>query len=259
MKQSFELVILHVFKSEGGLSMDPNDRGNWTTGIIGKGELKGTKYGISAMTFPDYDIKNLELADAHSIYKAQYWDTAKCDDLPYGLDYSVFDFAVNSGVARAVRFLQKILGVKVDGIVGLKTLAAVKERDTIRLINQYNDARLDFMKTLKTWNRYGKGWARRVQHVRQVSRDLVDGVLDGHVARPEAAPVVPYVASGKKRISDIAAKPEMIAGSVSAVSGLLAAVSDAPVLQYGLAGAILIGAVTAGYWFYNRMQQEVMV
>ena len=156
-KQAFEFVVGH----EGGYTTDRRDRGNWTTGRIGRGELKGTKFGISAMSYPHLDIKNLTVADAMDIYKADYWDKARCDELPVGIDYLVFDAAVNHGVSRAVKFLQIAAGATPDGVIGPKTLAAVAKRDPLRLIEEFGAQRQLFWTEIKSWPTYGKGWTRR--------------------------------------------------------------------------------------------------
>lgn len=259
MKRSFELVLPHVFNSEGGLSMDRNDRGNWTTGVIGKGELKGTNHGISAMSFPNVDIASLTKEKAESIYKKQYWDAVAGDDLPSGLDYSVFDFAVNSGAPRAVKFLQRLIGAKPDGHVGMKTLAALEGKDIVAIIETYNAKRLKFMKSLRTWNLYGNGWERRVNHVRDLSHDLSDGKIDGKISMPAIAPVAPVPAEGKLKTKEIVCKPEIIAGGVTALSGLLGAISDAPILQWGFVGAMIVGSVVGGCYVYNLIQQRESV
>ena len=83
--------------------------------------------------------------------------------MPAGLDYAVFDYAVNSGVSKAVKDLQRELGVKVDGICGTDTQqAAMAVNDLDDLITRYCERRLAFMKSLKTWKTFGKGWQRRV-------------------------------------------------------------------------------------------------
>jgi Glycosyl hydrolase 108 len=98
--QAFELVI----GSEGGYSDDRNDPGNWTGGEVGVGELKGTKYGVSAASYPDLNIKGLTVDDAKTIYERDYWNKAGCPDMPPRLAYTCFDAAVNNGVGRAVRW-----------------------------------------------------------------------------------------------------------------------------------------------------------
>lgn len=155
--KSFELLIGH----EGGFQADRRDRGNWTTGVIGKGELKGTKFGVSAMSYPNLDIKNLTLAQAKDIYLRDFWNAVRADELPSGVDYLVFDAAVNHGPAQAIRFLQIAAGAGVDGKFGPQTLAAVKRRDSLRLIEEFGAQRQMFWTRISTWKHYGLGWTRR--------------------------------------------------------------------------------------------------
>lgn len=155
---AFERVIGH----EGGFQNDRNDRGNWTSGKIGVGELKGTKYGVSAMSYPHLDIKNLTLDQSKAIYKRDFWDKARCDELPRGLDFLIFDTAINSGVGRAVRLLQEAAGVTADGAFGPKTLAAVQKKPRNKLIDEFCVRRGLFFASIGTFPRYGLGWFRRL-------------------------------------------------------------------------------------------------
>lgn len=157
--EAFERLIGH----EGGLSMDPQDRGNWTTGRIGYGQLKGTKYGISAMAYPGEDIQNLTLERAKAIYLRDYWGPAGCDLVPEGIKFDLFDTAVNSGVLRAKRMLQRAADVEDDGIIGPKTMMALRNMPPSRLIARFNGHRLDFLNdNPEQWARFGRGWAQRI-------------------------------------------------------------------------------------------------
>ena len=156
-EQAFERVIGH----EGGLSLSPKDRGNWTTGRIGEGELKGTKYGIAAHAYPHLDIANLTLDDARAIYRRDYWNKVRADELG-PLAFDVFDAAVNHGPTMAAMFLQRALGVKDDGIIGPKTLAAAKAADPWEVRAKFNANRLAFYADLSTWPSFGRGWVRRI-------------------------------------------------------------------------------------------------
>lgn len=156
--QSFEALIGH----EGGYTTDRKDRGNWTGGIIGKGELKGTKYGVSAMSYPSVDIKNLTLDGAKTIYKRDFWDKAKCDSLPDAIRFDVFDMAVNSGVSKAIQTLQSALGVEADGVIGSKSMAAINALDPQLLDKRLSGQRILFICDIGTFPTYGKGWMRRV-------------------------------------------------------------------------------------------------
>jgi lysozyme family protein len=157
-EESFKVLIGH----EGGYSDDRNDPGNWTGGKVGVGEMLGTKYGVAANSYPMEDIKNLTLERAQQIYRRDYWDKLHADDLPKHVRFAVFDAAVNSGVKQAVKWLQRAVGVVDDGAIGHKTLSAITAMDPYKLAATFNGQRLKFMADLKTWDTFGKGWARRV-------------------------------------------------------------------------------------------------
>jgi lysozyme family protein len=159
--QSFEIVVGH----EGGYTDNPQDRGNWTSGTIGQGELRGTKYGISAAAYPDVDIKSLTLDDSRALYKRDYWDKIEGDSLDPGLALVVFDAAVNNGVGRAVRWLQEAVGVTADGVIGDVTRAAIKATDATEALVGVHAARIHFMASLPTWATFGRGWSRRLAHL----------------------------------------------------------------------------------------------
>jgi lysozyme family protein len=126
---TFDQAYAFVFVVEGGFSKDPNDPGNWTGGKVGVGELKGTKYGISAAAYPNRDIENLTSDDAKEIYRLEYWNDCGCEQLPWPLALFVFDCAVNQGQHAAKITLQQALGVTVDGAIGPVTLAAARAAD----------------------------------------------------------------------------------------------------------------------------------
>lgn len=153
---AFDKLIAH----EGGLSLDPNDRGNWTSGRVGLGELRGTKYGISAMSYPGLDIRGLTLADAKRIYRRDFWGMA--DDLPNAVRFDFFDSAVNSGYRQAVRWLQRAAGATEDGVIGPQTLRAVRSADPQRLARRFSGIRLRAMTDMPTWHAHSRGWARRI-------------------------------------------------------------------------------------------------
>ena len=156
--QAFERLIGH----EGKFTNDRQDRGNWTTGVIGKGELKGTKYGISAMTYPDLDIKSLSLVQAKHIYKRDWWDKINADQIDSALVFQVWDFAINAGMGTAKRKLQKAVGVAEDGMIGKQTIQAINNTELNDVLMKFNAERLKYYTSLSTWPRYGKGWTLRV-------------------------------------------------------------------------------------------------
>lgn len=156
--KAFKTVIGH----EGGFTLHSGDPGNWTGGKVGIGTLKGTKYGIAANTYPNEDIKNLTLDRAKQLYKRDFWDKAKCDQLPDGLRFHVFDVSVNSGVSRGVKTLQQALGVNDDGIVGSQTINASKSQNAHEILIKFYSFRIAFYTSLSTFSTFGKGWMNRV-------------------------------------------------------------------------------------------------
>lgn len=156
--QAFDILIDH----EGGFTDDRNDRGNWTSGKIGVGELKGTKFGISAMSYPDLDIKNLTVDQAREIYARDFWGRLALERVPPQVRFDIFDTAVNSGRDTAAKLLQRAVGVKDDGKIGPVTLSAIAKISGESLDKKFNGQRLLFLSEIKTWPHYGRGWVRRV-------------------------------------------------------------------------------------------------
>lgn len=156
--EAFQLLI----GNEGGLSVDPKDRGNWTGGKPSVGILKGSKYGISAMSYPDLDIANLTLDQAKAIYSRDFWSQAGCDLVPDVIRFDLFDMAVNAGPRAARMCLQAAACVITDGILGDKSIAAVAAMDPQRLVARFNGARLKSMTDMLAWPDQGRGWARRI-------------------------------------------------------------------------------------------------
>ncbi len=163
---AFEQALAVVVDYEGGFSTERADAGNWTGGAVGSGELRGTKFGISAAAYPAEDIVNLTPEEAAAIYRRDYWDRVSGDHLSPSLALLVFDAAVNNGVARAIGWLQGIIGVTVDECLGPETLAAVdaavRARGSAAVCAEFQAQRLVFMTGLPTWRIFGLGWARRL-------------------------------------------------------------------------------------------------
>jgi lysozyme family protein len=156
--KAFDRVIGH----EGGFTDDPDDRGNWTGGAIGVGELKGTKFGLSAMTYPDVDIKNLTVEQAKVIYKRDWWDKIGLDKMRPAMQYQFFDAAINHGTHNAAKMLQRAVDAFPDGIIGPNTMANIKATDLNDLLMLFLAERIEFYTNIKTFDKYGKGWTRRI-------------------------------------------------------------------------------------------------
>jgi len=160
MLTNYTRALPLILKHEGGFVNHPKDPGGATNKGVTIGTLK--RLGIDVDGDGDSDIvdlRNLRQSDVERVYKLFYWDAVKADQLPSGVDYAVADFAVNSGPSRAAQHLQRIVGVTADGDIGPKTLAAVAKRDPGDLVNALCDSRLRFMRGLKTWPTFGKGWS----------------------------------------------------------------------------------------------------
>lgn len=155
MKSNYQYALTQLLKDEGGYTNNPNDKGG------------PTNYGITIADYRKYikqdgtaqDVKNMTVDQAKAIYKPKYWDTVNGDNLPSGVDYTVFDYGVNSGVSRANKIYNQFKDTK----------------DSVELINKINDERLQFMHNIrggKDWSVFGKGWQRRVDGVRANSIKL---------------------------------------------------------------------------------------
>lgn len=164
-KGNFPSALADVLVHEGGFTKDRRDPGNWTGGKVGAGELKGTKKGIAAASYPHLDIKNLSDAKIAEIYEANYWRKICGDELPAGVDLSAMDYGVNSGVSRSAKDLQRVLGVTVDGRVGPVTILATRAQEPRAIIKGHCARRMSFLRSLAIWKTFDKGWSTRVANV----------------------------------------------------------------------------------------------
>lgn len=158
----FDACFNSLIDFERGFTNDPKDKGNWTGGAIGSGQCRGTKYGISAASYPDLAISLLTLDEARAIYRRDFWDKAGIPKVPAELHSDLFDMAVNSGPGNARRCLQRALGVMDDGVFGPITTAALAHANAFALLARFNGFRLQFMTESSAWESYSKGWARRI-------------------------------------------------------------------------------------------------
>jgi lysozyme family protein len=164
MQSNFDVCFDLMLAHEGGYVHHEKDPGG------------RTNHGVTQRVWEEWlgravsekEMRALTPTMVKPLYKRKYWDAVRADDLVAGIDYCVFDVAVNSGPGRAIKFLQSCVGVTVDGGFGPATMAAVKksEEDPARLIELYCAKRLEFLQSLKTFETFGKGWSRRVQEVK---------------------------------------------------------------------------------------------
>lgn len=171
MKQNFEASLAHVLKHEGGWADHPADPGG------------ATMKGVTLKTYSDWlgrqatkeELRNIPTEHLRTIYKARFWDAVRGDELPSGVDYVVFDMAVNSGPGRAAKMLQAAVGATPDGAIGPKTLAAVNAQDPATLIATFQRNRQHFLEALPTFGTFGKGWTRRVTEAGEIGLKAVGG------------------------------------------------------------------------------------
>ena len=144
MLNNWDKSLQLLLKHEGGFVNHPKDPG----GMTNLGVTKKTWEGYVGHVVSEAEMRALTPAKVEPLYKARYWNMVRCDELPAGVDYCVFDTCVNSGPHKAILFLQDALGAKMDG-------------------------QLSFLKTLSTWDTFGRGWGRRVEEVERDAKNMV--------------------------------------------------------------------------------------
>src|SRR5690606_6820413 len=179
MDRNFQRALPHVLKHEGGFVNHPADPGG------------STNKGVTLASFRAYvkpngtveDLNAITAAQVATVYYRHYWTAVNAQALPSGIDYAVFDFAVNSGPARSAQYLQAVLGVSQDGRIGPATIAAAEKANARDVIDVLCDNRLAFLKRItnkgkRMWDTFGKGWDRRVADVRKAAQLMVGHPAD---------------------------------------------------------------------------------
>lgn len=169
MRENWDACFAMVLKHEGGFVNHPKDPG----GMTNLGVTKNSWERYLNRDVSEADMRALTPEIVKPFYKAMYWDKIKGDELPSGVDYAAYDLAVNSGVGRAAKYLQEIAGVTADGVIGPKSLEAIKSCDARETADAICDMRMDFLKRLPTFETFGKGWSRRVAEVSAKSAEMV--------------------------------------------------------------------------------------
>lgn len=199
-RANFAAALSGVLAHEGGFVNHPKDPGGATNLGVTLGTAK--RLGIDVDGDGDTDIIDIKLLkpdDAAKVYRAEYWDKVRGDDLPSGVDYAVFDFAVNSGPSRAAKFLQRVLGVTQDGVIGPVTLSAAQNTDPEAVIRNLCDQRQAWLQTLSTFVTFGKGWTRRVQEVKAKALSMA---AEKPTERPSPSPAPQTPDKAKQPVSD---------------------------------------------------------
>ena len=167
---NFEKCLEIILHHEGGYVNHPKDPG---------GE---TNLGVTKRVYEEWggtkDMKDLTVEDVAPIYKKNYWDRVRGDDLPSGLDLCIFDFAVNAGPGRAAKMIQKMIGVTVDGGIGPNTLKALGYYEeevggVAEVIVEYQKQRQAYYESLSTFDTFGRGWTRRVDETTVTATEMI--------------------------------------------------------------------------------------
>lgn len=243
---TYDEALRRVLAHEGGYANHPSDPGG------------PTNYGITLADFRRYvkpdagaqDVRAMSVAQAKAIYRSKYWNALKCDRLPAGVDYAVFDYGVNSGLGRAAKVLRALVGVgSAASHVDEATLARAAGRDPAVLIAALCDERMAFLKRLKTWPVFGKGWNRRVAEVRTAA--LAMAAAQAH-APPQTAPSRPV--AGKAVVPVERSAQRGTTGAIVVSGGVAAERAHAAGMPVGLVIAIVLvmAAMAIAAWLFFR-------
>ena len=164
-KRSFELML----QSEGGFVNNPSDPG----GMTNLGVTKATWENWIGRQSDEAEMRGLTPDKVEPMYRKKYWDAVRGDEVKLGLDYLLFDFAVNAGAGRAIKTLQTAIGVPADGGFGPITMASMKSYEPVKLIERFSQAKEDFYRSLNTFDVFGKGWLNRVAKVKAEALKMV--------------------------------------------------------------------------------------
>ena len=169
MKENFDEALKAVLKHEGGFVNHPKDPG----GMTNLGVTKRVWEEWVGKKVDEKEMRGLTPALVAPMYRKQYWDAVKGDDLPEGIDYLLFDFAINAGPVRAIRTLQKAMGLTTDGIIGPKTLGVLKDSSREEMVARFSEEKEAFYRSLNTFSTFGKGWLRRVAETKTHAESML--------------------------------------------------------------------------------------
>lgn len=233
-KANFAAVMAEVFRHEGGFVNHPRDPGG------------ATNLGITIGTLRDWrgkpvtvdDVRALTRAEAEQIYRSRFWQPVAGDQLPDGLDLVAMDGGVNSGTARGIRWLQVGLGVPADGVMGPVTIGAAQKADAVPVIKRACAARMSFLRALRHWDAFGRGWSRRVASVEAVAIRMA--------TQAAHAPARPTLLATKAEAEAKATRDTATATGGAGAGGGVAVLGDLPDWGLWLLGAVVVVIVLRG-------------
>ena len=249
---SYDEALRRLLVHEGGYSNHPSDPGGPTNFGITIGDYR--KYVNPSAT--PADIRAMPLSEAKAIYREKYWNAMRCDELPGGLDYAVFDYGVNSGVSRAVKVLQRLVGLNADGRMDDALLATLARHDAADLVARLCDERLSFLKSLSTWPVFGAGWGRRAADVRRAGLALARGTVaeEPHPNASGRASMRPG-----KAAPGAAAGGAVIAGGVATQAAHAAGASWPAIVGIVLLTLLMAVACWFGWQWWQARRQDAPV
>ena len=171
--ENYQKCLAIILHHEGAYLNHPKDPGGMTNlGVTKRVYEDWVGYSVS-----EHTMQNLTEEDVAPIYKKNYWDRIKADELPSGLDLCVFDFGVNAGTGRAAKYLQNLIGTVADGGIGPNTLRAlanyVDSEGVESAIKNYQAERQSYYEKLKTFETFGRGWTRRVEETTESALEMI--------------------------------------------------------------------------------------
>lgn len=249
-QSSYDQSLRRLLVHEGGYTNDPADPGG------------PTNFGITIYDYRKYvkadataaDVRAMSLGGAKAIYRTKYWDAQRCDELPAGVDYAVFDYGVNSGIGRSGKVFRRLLKLSdATSVIDETVIAAAKVLDAKRLVSDICEERLRFLQSLSTWKVFGAGWGRRVAEVKSVAFAMATGGTT-----PDLAPTA---ASGRAVVPVRRAAQQGSTGAVVAAGAAAAhqahqsGARPATVAGVALLAAAL-GIASWLFWHWRQRKQQ---
>ncbi len=170
MKENFDKCLAMLLEHEGGYVNNVNDRG----GMTNLGVTKRVYDEWIGRESTEQEMRDLTPDDVAPIYKKNYWDRVKGDQLPSGVDWCAFDWAVNSGSGRPAKAIQRAVGATQDGAIGNQTLGLVAEKDPKFIIDYVYTVRQAFYESLDDYKHFGRGWSRRNTETLHQAMEMVE-------------------------------------------------------------------------------------
>lgn len=262
--ENFSRALTAVLVHEGGYVNHPKDPGGATNKGVTQAVYDGFRRRASAKI---QSVRGITDKEVRAIYKRQYWDFARCDALPAGVDYMVFDGAVNSGPSRSIRWLQSALGVSVDGMIGEETIGAAQAHpDRNALIARVCAIRMRFLRSLRTWPYFGRGWTSRVTGVEKLAKAIAAGSKDAQhtisTVKGANSPAVDKDIDRPTRKQESTADALMsggtIGGALSGAASQLEPIKEtSSVIMYLFIGLTLAGILALGVGLFLRHRNSL--